>query len=84
MATDRVRHNGRLSPLPNEGLRKRRLRRMVTVAAAAALAGVDESTMRRALASGRVKGEKPGRDWLVDAASAAAFQRRRSLNKSAE
>jgi excisionase family DNA binding protein len=54
---------------------------MVTVQAAALVAGVDESTMRRALASGRVKGTKPGRDWLVDADSAAAFQRKRKLSE---
>jgi len=77
MAT-RTEHNGRLSPLPNVGLRKRRVRRMVTVAQAAELAGADESTVRRALATGRIRGEKPGRDWLVDAASAASFQRRRA------
>jgi len=34
--------------------------------------------VRRALATGRIRGEKPGRDWLVDAASAASFQRRRA------
>ena len=84
--TSRRQHNGRLSPMPQEGVRKARLRRMVSVQqAVAALAErglvVDESTVRRALASGRLKGDKPGRDWLVDARSLEAFSLRRTVNR---
>lgn len=81
MAGSRTQHNGRLAPLPNVGLRKRKARRMITVQQAAQSAGVDESTIRRALASGRLKGDKPGRDWLVDTESLAAFVPRR-LNRA--
>ena len=84
--TSRRAHNGRLAALPNEGVRKARLRRMISVQqAVAALAErglvVDESTIRRALASGRLRGDKPGRDWLVDTASLEAFSLRRTVTR---
>lgn len=84
--TSRRAHNGRLTALPNEGLRKRKVRRMVTVPRAVQLLAerglvVDESTIRRALASGRIRGDKPARDWLVDTDSLEAFSLRRTVNR---
>lgn len=83
MTTTRTQHNGRLDPLPHKGLRKRRVRRMVSVQQAVQILDargvkVDESTLRRALASGRLRGDKPGRDWLVDTTSLEGFSLRRA------
>lgn len=79
----RRKHNGRLSALPNKGVR---VKRLVTVGEAVAMLAerglvVDESTIRRALAAGRLKGDKPGRDWLVDTASLQAFSLRRAVTR---
>ena len=83
----RTQHNGRTRALPHEGVRKARFRRMISVQQAVqvlAEAGlqVDESTIRRALATGRIRGDKPGRDWLVDRDSLAAFRLRRTVNRT--
>lgn len=75
----RRKHNGRLVPLPR-GTRHG----LVSVQEAVRLLAergmvVDESTIRRALASGRIAGDKPGRDWLVDTRSLQAFSLRRAV-----
>ena len=55
---------------------------LVSVPEAAELAGVDERHMRRLVASGKVRGAKAGRNYLVDRDAAAAFRRERSPKKS--
>ena len=42
---------------------------------------VDDSNVRRSLASGRLRGEKMGRDWLVDTRSLDTFQLRRTVKR---
>jgi hypothetical protein len=37
----------------------------ITLARAAAIAGVSTAALRRALLDGRLQGERPGRDWFT-------------------
>lgn len=46
----------------------------LTTAQAAELRGVSRRRITHLLASGRIAGRKLGRDWMVDAASLAAFE----------
>lgn len=45
---------------------------------AAAITGYSEAWMRRLAKDGRIKARKVGRDWLLDLAELAAYQRRMS------
>lgn len=54
---------------------------LISVPEAALLAGVDERHMRRLVASGKVRGAKAGRNYLVDREAAAAWERERSPKK---
>jgi hypothetical protein len=39
--------------------------KQITLARAAAIAGVSTATLRRALLDGRLQGERPARDWFT-------------------
>ena len=49
--------------------------KMIPLPEAARLADVDETWLRKLVASGKVAGLKIGRNYIVDADSAKAFQR---------
>ena len=55
---------------------------LISVPEAAELAGVDQRHMRRLVASGKVRGAKAGRNYLVDREAAAAFERERQPKKA--
>lgn len=70
----------------NAGMAKKQkpidLGNLISVPEAARIAGVDERHMRRLVASGKVRGAKAGRNYLVDREAAAAFERERQPKKA--
>jgi hypothetical protein len=53
-----------------------RMDNLITSTVAAGIIGCDESRVRQLCREGLLKGQKIGRDWLVDRASAEAYRDR--------
>jgi len=56
---------------------------IISVTAAARLAGVTDRHMRRLIADGVIQATRVGRAWLVDRASVAAWQRHPTMGRPA-
>ena len=54
---------------------------LVSVPEAARLAGVDARYMRTLVGTGKVRGVKAGRNYLVDRAAAEAFERQPGMGR---
>jgi excisionase family DNA binding protein len=53
------------------------MNRPLTAAEVAARLGIDSSLVSRYCSQGRLRAEKPGRDWLIDPVSVEEFERER-------